>query len=307
MLKAFEGGNILKTKKLEGVISPIPTPFTPEGEVAEEALISNLEKWSAFPLAGHIVLGSNGEFVHLREEEKRRVLAAARQAIPPEKWFIAGAGCQSTMETLALAEEAASLGADAALVLNPSYYKAQMSDAALARHYLQLAEKSPIPIIIYNLPKSTGIDLPARLVAELSSHPNIIGIKDTSGNLIKMGEMIRLADPSFSILAGSASFFFPALALGVQGGVLALANVAPAQSVEIYRLFKEGEIEQGRKLHLQMLPVNAAITTRWGIGGLKAALDMLGFYGGPPRAPLPSLNEEQKEELRAILRENGLL
>ncbi|MGQ9626688.1 MAG: dihydrodipicolinate synthase family protein [Anaerolineae bacterium] len=296
----------MKDKKLEGVFSPIPTPFTPEGELNEEALISNLEKWNAFPL-GYIVLGSTGEFVHLCWEEKCRTLAAARRAIPQEKWFIAGAGCQSSIETLAMIEEAAGAGADAAMVINPSYYKGQMTDSVLADYYLYLAEKSPIPIIIYNLPQSTGIDLSARLVAELSSHPNIIGLKDSSGNLVKMGEMIRLVDPSFTVLAGSASFFFPALALGARGGVLALANIAPAQSVEIYRLFKEGEFEQGRALHLKMLPVNAAITTRWGIGGLKAAMDMLGFYGGPPRPPLPSLTDGQKEELRAVLREGGLL
>ncbi len=292
--------------KLEGILPPIPTPFASDESVAHEQLARNLEKWNKTSLAGYIVMGSNGENVHLSEKEKEEVLATARQAIPSDKLLIAGTGCASTRETIALTEKAAKLGADAAIVVNPGYYRNQMTMTALAHHYLRLAERAPIPIIIYNLPSATGLDLTAELVAELSPHPNIIGIKDTSGNLPKMGDMVRTVDPGFVVLAGSASFFYPALAIGVRGGILALANVAPQQCLEMYRLFQQGEIDRGRELHLRLLPVNQAITARWGVGALKAALDMLGYYGGVPRSPLLPPNEEQKRELRAILERGGL-
>jgi 4-hydroxy-2-oxoglutarate aldolase len=159
----------------------------------------------------------------------------------------------------------------------------------------------------YNLPPATGIDLSADLLVELSQHPNIMGVKDTSGNMPKMGETIRRADPSFQVLAGSANFFYPSLAIGVTGGILALANVAPDESVAMFRLFNAGEIEKGRDLHLRMLPVNLAITSRFGVGGLKAALDMVGFYGGPPRLPLLPLDDERRQEMQNILKTAGLV
>ncbi len=293
--------------KLAGIFPPIPTPFASDERVAHEQLAHNLEKWNKTALSGYIVIGSNGENVHLNEKEKEEVLTTARQATPPDKLLIAGTGCASTRETIALTEQAARLGADAAIVINPGYYRSQMTMPALTHHYLRLAESTPIPIVIYNLPPATGIDLTAEMVAELSQHPNIIGIKDTSGNMPKMGEMVRTVDPSFQVLAGSANFFYPALAIGVQGGILALANVAPEQCLEMYQFFQKGEIDKGRELHLRLLPVNQAITARWGIGGLKAAMDMLGYYGGWPRSPLLPPNEEQKLQLRAILERGGLL
>jgi 4-hydroxy-2-oxoglutarate aldolase len=151
------------------------------------------------------------------------------------------------------------------------------------------------------------MDLPADLLVELSGHPNIIGVKDTGGNIAKMGETVRRADPSFQVLAGSANFFYPSQAIGVTGGILALANIAPEASVALFELFHEGRIDEGRELHLQMLPVNLAVTSKWGVSGLKAAMDMLGYYGGPPRLPLVPLNGERRSELRAILQQAKLL
>lgn len=292
---------------LRGVFTPIPTPFDEDGRVAHDKLEFNLDRWNKTELSGYVVLGTNGEWVYLNEQEKREVLKTARQAIPKEKLMIAGTACESTVHTIASTEEAARIGADAAIIINPSYYKSQMTGPVLANHYRRVADASPIPILIYNLPPATGIDLSADLLVELSQHPNIIGVKDTSGNMPKMGETIRRAHPSFQVLAGSANFFYPSLAIGVTGGILALANVAPDEAVEMFRLFNAGEMEKGRALHLRMLPVNLAITDRFGVSGLKAALDMVGFYGGPPRLPLLPLDQERREEVHNILKTAGLL
>jgi len=292
---------------LRGVFTPIVTSFDEHGQVAHHKIEFNLGKWNQTGLSGYIVLGSNGENVYLNEREKVDVLKTARQAIPREKLMIAGTSCESTVNTIALTEKAAGTGADAAIIINPSYYKSQMTTPVLVNHYRVIADASPIPIVIYNLPPATGIDLSADLLVELSQHPNIIGVKDTSGNMPKMGETIRRADPSFQVLAGSANFFYPSLAIGVTGGILALANVAPDESVELFSLFNAGEIEKGRDLHLRMLPVNLAITSRFGVGGLKAALDMVGFYGGSPRLPLLPLDNERRQEMQNILRAARLL
>ncbi|HET89455.1 MAG TPA: dihydrodipicolinate synthase family protein [Chloroflexi bacterium] len=292
---------------LRGVFTPIVTSFDADGNVAHDKIAFNLERWNRTRLNGYIVLGSNGEWVFLDEAERLAVLETARQAIPREKLMIAGAAAESTRHTIALVEQAAAIGADAAIIVNPSYYKGQMTPPVLSTYYRTVADHAPIPILIYNLPPATGIDLPAELLAELSHHPRIVGVKDTGGNIAKMGETIRRADPSFQVLSGSANFFYPSLALGVTGGILALANIAPEESVALYDLFQAGRIEEGRALHLRMLPVNLAITSRWGVSGLKAALDMVGFYGGPPRSPLLPLDAERQRELRAILEQGGLL
>lgn len=295
------------TISLHGVFTPIVTAFDQAGRLAPDGLAANLERWNQTALKGYIVLGSNGEWVFLDESERLEVLKTARQAIPRDRLMIAGTAAESTLHTINMTEKAAAIGADAAIVVNPSYYRSQMTPPVLAEYYRAVADKSPIPVVIYNLPPATGIDLAADLLVELSSHPNIIGVKDTGGNMAKMGETVRRADPSFCVLAGSANFFYPSLALGVAGGILALANIAPDASVAMFDRFHSGEIAKGRELHLRMLPVNLAVTSRWGISGLKAAMDMLGLYGGPPRLPLLPLKEEQRQEMASILRQAGLL
>lgn len=292
---------------LRGVFTPIVTSFDEEGNVAHNRMAFNLERWNQTGLRGYIVLGSNGEWVFLDEAERRAVLRTARQAIPQDKLMIAGTAAESTVHTVALTEEAASIGADAAILVNPNYYKSQMTPAVLSRYYRDVADRSPIPILIYNLPPATGMDLPADLLVELSAHPNIVGVKDTGGNMAKMAETVRRADPSFQVLSGSANFFYPSLAFGVTGGIMALANIAPEAAVDLFELFQTGRMEQGRALHLRMLPVNLAVTSRWGVSGLKAAMDMLSYYGGPPRLPLLPLDEDRRQELQAILERAGLL
>ena len=293
--------------RLDGIYPPIPTPFDDRGDVATRALADNLAYWNQFDLRGYVVLGTNGEYVLLTEQEKLQVLETARAAIPSDKLMIAGTGCEATRETIELTKKAAAIGADAALVITPSYYKSRMTPEALIHHFHAVADASPIPVILYNMPACTGIDLSAEAIAAIAEHPNIIGIKDSGGNLVKMGDIRRLAGPDFQVLAGSASFLLPALSVGAVGGILALANIAPAQCLAIRQHFLDGEWEQARELQVRMIPVNTAVTRGWGVPALKAAMDMLGLYGGPVRSPLLPLSDDLKDRLRAILVESDVM
>jgi 4-hydroxy-2-oxoglutarate aldolase len=292
---------------LRGVFPPIPTPFDALGDVDTGALVENLERWNQYGLAGYVVLGSNGEAVYLTDEEKERVWEVARLAIPPHKLMIAGTGCESTRQTISLTRRAAGAGADMALVVTPHYYAGKMTPESLVRHYQVIAEASPIPVAVYNVPKFTQVDMDATTAARIAEHPNIVGIKDTSGNIAKLGDLVRLTGSDFQVMAGSASFFFAGLALGAVGGILALANVAPQHALDIANLFRAGQWDEAGALQRRMLPVNAAVTARFGIAGLKNALDMLGYYGGPVRLPLVDLGESERKALRAILVEGGVL
>ena len=294
------------TISLHGSFPPIPTPFDAQDEVDCGALTANLERWNAYGLAGYVVTGSNGEAAFLAEDEKRRVWEAARQAIPTGKLFIAGTGCESTRQTIALTRMAADAGADAALVVTPHYYANMVSSQALLRHYEAVADASPIPIILYTVPKFTHVDLDAAIIGRASMHPNIIGVKDSSGNLIKMADTVGSAGPDFQVLAGSGGFFLAGLAVGAVGCVPALGNVAPQEVVDIQHLFEARRMDDAAELQRRMVPVNTAVTARFGVPGLKAALDMLGYYGGPVRAPLTDLGDGDRRILQDTLAEGGL-
>ncbi len=297
------------TLKLEGVFPPIPTPFDADGNLLTEKVKSNIARWNKTGLHGYVVLGSNGEAVMLTDAERAALWQAARAAIPRDKLFLAGAGVESTRGCIALAKRAAELGADAAMFVTPNYYKAEMKPATLINHYRVIADASPIPTIIYNMPAATGMDIDAATVITLAQHPNIVGIKDSSGNVAKYADMIRAVRPDFSVIAGSGGYFYPALCVGAQGCVAALANVAPRECVALYDAFRAGRHADARALQLKLIPLNQAVTTRWNVPGLKAALEELnqGFYGGAPRLPLRPLGDEDRAALRKILREAGVL
>jgi len=292
--------------RLEGVYAPIPTPFTPSSDLDWEALKLNLEFWNSFPLAGYVVLGSNGEAVHLREPEKLALIDRVRQNAPEERQVIAGTGLFSTTETSALTRSAAEAGAGAALVLPPFYFRGQMTNDVLARHFRTVADESPIPVIVYNMPANTALDMPAPLLAQLSEHENIAGLKDSSGNIAKLSELRQGAAPGFALLAGSAGFFLPALAAGADGGVLALANIAPQICLEILALSRGGDWERARSLQARIARANRAVTRQWGVPALKAAMDLIGLSGGLPRPPLIALAEGNRRELQTILTEAGI-
>ncbi|MFZ0448624.1 MAG: dihydrodipicolinate synthase family protein [Desulfatiglandaceae bacterium] len=292
---------------LGGVMPPIPTPFTREGGVAYDRMTQNLERWNEYGLSGYLVLGSNGETVYLSWEEKLRILETARRAIPRDKALIAGTGCESTLETITLTQRAAEIGADAALVITPHFYGGKMAPEALVSHYFSVADASPIPVLVYNVPKFTHLDLDAPTISRMAEHPNIVGVKDSGGNITKLGDMVRLTGSGFHVFAGSAGFFFPALVMGAAGSIMAMANIAPQQAIDIHDLFKKGQWEEAAELQRGMIPVNAAVTARFGVAGLKAALDMLGYYGGPVRSPLQEISETEREALRSILADAGVL
>lgn len=296
-----------KELSLRGCFPPIPTPFDLEGDLALDRLAQNLERWKQTPLRGFVVLGSNGEAVHLTEEEKLAVWKTSGEVIGNSHLFIAGSGAQSTRETLELTEKAAALGAHAAMVVTPHYYKGRMDHAALVQHYTLVADRSPIPVILYNVPGFTGVDMTAETIVELASHPNIIGVKESSGNIVKISQIIRDAPPAFQVLAGSGSFLLPSLLMGAAGGVMALSAVAPHLLAQMMEAFKQGDVTSARDIQLRLLAPNAAVTTRFGIAGLKRALDLIGMYGGPVRPPLRPLQPQEETALRGILDNAGML
>jgi 4-hydroxy-2-oxoglutarate aldolase len=289
-----------------GIFAPIATPFRND-EIDYAALKFNLDRYSASPLTGLVVLGSNGEFALLDMDERMRMVEFVRQNTDPSKQIIAGTGCESTRETIRLTRFAASVGADAALVVNPNYYKGSMTEAALERFYLDLAEASPIPVMVYNMPRNTGINMSSALITRLAQHENIVGVKDSGGNIVQIAEIIAGSPDDFSVFAGSGSFLYPTLALGGVGGTLAVANILPELCVQLYDAMQAGDHATARELQLRLLEPNAAVTSRFGIAGLKVALDMLGYKGGLPRRPMLPLGESQQEELRQILQRVGAL
>ncbi|MBI3961930.1 MAG: dihydrodipicolinate synthase family protein, partial [Deinococcus sp.] len=268
-----------------GILVPITTPFT-EGKVQLGRLEENLQKWNQTSLSGYVVLGSTGEFPYLDEQERESIIAAARAATPREKALLAGTGWESTAATIRFTQRASELGADAALVVTPSYYQGHLTPQVLEEHYLAVAESSPIPVLLYNVPQFTGVNLLPETVCRLAKHPRIQGIKDSSGNLTQLAEILKGCGGNFPVLTGAASILLGALVLGASGAVLGIANVAPERCVEVYNLFQAGKLEEARARQLELLALARGVGARFGVGGIKAAMDLVGYWGGLPRRPL---------------------
>lgn len=294
-------------KKIEGVFAPIATPFAHDGSIDWKSYEKNLEKFGRTSLAGIVSLGSNGEFAMLSFEEKAALVKATRKGLPADKVIIAGTGCESLRETIALTKASADAGADVALVINPSYYKKDMTDPTLQKFFEAVADASPIPVMIYNMPGNSGINLSSSLVIKLSAHPNIKGEKDSSGNIVQISEVLAAAPSDFSVFAGSGSYLFATTVLGGKGGTLAVANVAPDYCVEVHEAAKKGDYDKGRKMQLDLLALNAAVTARFGIGGMKAAMEIAGFIGGAPRLPIQPASEETRTVIRGMMDKLGLV
>jgi 4-hydroxy-2-oxoglutarate aldolase len=294
-------------RDLQGVFVPVPTPYKGDA-VAADRLKSNLERWNQTELAGYVILGSTGEFPMLCEPERDAMLVAAREGIPREKAFIAGTGSHATQLTIRQTKRAAELGADAAIVITPHYFTRAFGQAAVQiRHYLAVADASPIPIILYNFPINTGINLEPDTVARIAEHPNVHGIKDSSGNIPQAAQVIHLTPKSFHVLVGSAAALLPSLAIGGAGGILALAAVAARDLVDIYELARQGRWEEAKEIAARVMRADRGVAGRYGIGGLKAALDLQGFYGGPCRAPLQTPDGDGIEDIKESLASAGLL
>ncbi len=289
--------------KLHGIFPPITTPFGSDGSLALDRLRENIQRYNATRLAGYVVTGSTGESVYLTREEVERVWTATREAAAPEKLLIAGTGVESTAGTIERTRRAGALGYHAALVKTPHYFKSQMTPEVEREHFLRVADASPIPVLIYSVPQFTGLAVEAGLVARLAEHPNIIGIKESSGNVQRVSEMIQATPPSFQTLVGSATTLYPSVAMGAVGGILALACVLPDLCVELYEAARAGDADRARNLQQRLLRPTAKFVAELGIAGVKYAMDFVGYYGGLPRWPLLPLSEAQKQEVEAVLAE----
>jgi 4-hydroxy-2-oxoglutarate aldolase len=292
--------------KLKGVFAPITTPFKENGQVDYEALKKNMKKYAASPIHGYLALGSNGENKSLTNDEKEKVLKIIIDNKAPNQTVMAGSIFESTMETIEFARKAEELGADFITLLPPSYFKKQMTDAVLVKFFTDVASAVSTPCLVYNAPQfSGGLTISVDVIKQVSKHPNIVGMKDSSSGNID--NYLMAVDESFDVLAGSANFFFNSLLMGATGGVISLANSFPDITVDLYNVGVNRDMEKGIELNKKVLRLNKAISGKGGVAGVKAAMDIAGYYGGSPRLPLLPLKEEDVEGIKQILKKEGLI
>lgn len=294
----------MDTLLANGIYPPLPTFFDVNDELDIITLQRHMHKLVDSGIAGYVLMGSNGEAVHLTGDERVRLIQAAREVIRDElSPLIVGCGDSSTRSTIANCLSAAKHGADIALVLPPFYYRGSMTMQTMIAHFRAVADKSPVPILIYNMPANTGgLDLDAATICTLAKHANIIGVKDSAGNIAKLAQIVAEVPETFKVFAGSASYLLPALAVGAAGAVSALANVFPQEVCDVQALFDAGQLDEARNLQARLIPANNAVTTVYNVPGLKAALELTAGYGGVPRMPLLPLTAQEREKLSQMLR-----
>jgi len=286
--------------KLQGIFPPLTTPFDHNGDIWKIKVEHNVSKLNLTSLAGYVVIGSTGESKLLTTDEKLRLWEWVAKYAAPEKILIAGTGMESVRETVALTNRAADLGYKAALVLTPHYYKGQVATAPAQKLYFSsVADQAEIPVVIYNFPQNSGVDIGAEAVAELSNHPNIIGIKESSGNLAKVVQMLAEVKPGFNVLVGSAPTLASNLQAGAFGGILAFANAAPYACISIYEAHRTREHDAALDWQRRIARPATLVTNKYGIPGLKYAMDLEGYYGGPPRLPLTPPCPQARKEIEA--------
>jgi 4-hydroxy-2-oxoglutarate aldolase len=284
-----------------GVFAALTTPFARDGSVSLADLKHNVHRYNQTDLAGYVAVGSTGESVLLTRAEMDGILVTVKEAATKGKKLLAGTGAESTAETIERTKRAAELGYDAALVKTPYYYKPAYKPEVLLAHFRRVADESPIPVMLYSIPQYTGITLTAADVAALAEHPNIIGIKDSSGNVLGIGEIIGATPPQFQVLVGSAATVYPSLAIGARGAILALACALPEKCVALFELFRQGQHEKARELQFILGRASKLIVSELSIAGVKHAMDQRGYRGGIPRLPLLPLHHEQKKRLTEFL------
>ena len=286
---------------LSGVFPALTTPFAADGSVSIADLKHNIQMYNRIGLTGYVVMGSTGESVLLSKTEMEAVLVSVKETASRDKKLIAGTGAESTAETIERTKRAAELGYDAALVKTPYYYKPVYKPEVYFQHYRRVADASPIPVLLYSVPQFTGVALEPPEVIALSEHPNIIGIKESSGNVQRVAEIIAGTTRDFQMLVGSAATIYPSLAIGARGAILALGSALPDKCVELYELFRQGQHEKARELQEVILRASKLIVSECGIAGVKHAMDQRGYRGGIPRLPLLPLKDEQKKRVNALL------
>ena len=286
--------------KLRGILLPTTTNFNQDSSLDLASFRSNLGKWLTTDINGVVLLGSTGERVHLNEREYLQVIQTARAEIQNDRVLIVGAGQHSIVGTITEIQVAADAGADAVLVITPHFYRSAMTQEVLLAFYNAVADASKVPVMLYSMPALTGIKIEPESIARLSEHPNIIGVKDSSNDMNGFSETVKLCPVDFAVMTGNGTVLLDALKAGATGGILAVGCAVPEICLEVFRLFANGEIEQAEFLQSKLTPFAAAVTTRFGIGGLKAALDIGGYRGGPVRQPLQSPNEFQVTEIQKL-------
>ena len=290
--------------KVTGIYAPINTPFHNE-EVAFDHFRDNMKKYSKTPLSGFLVLGSNGENKSLTEDEKIKLLEIAIEEKGENQIVMAGTGCESTRETVDFSKKAEKLGADLVSLVTPSYFKKDLNDDALIRYYTDVAEAISIPVFAYNAPGFTGLTLTPKVIATISKHPNIGGMKDTSPDGI--ARYLEVCANDFDVLSGTISTLFIGLALGASGGVVSLANAFPKACCELYEKYRSGDLDGAREMHHKLFVLNQSVSGKSGVAGVKYASELGGFYGGPPRLPLLPLKDEDKKAMKDAAAKAGVL
>lgn len=283
--------------RLTGIIPPLPTPFTSRGDIDRRALADNVSKLLTTGLAGVLAIGSNGEAALLEDDECDAIVETVRDVVPVTRLLLVGTGRESTQATITACKRAAACGADAVLVRTPGYFKTQMTPAALLAHFTAVADASPVPVLLYNLPGVTGISLTVPVVAALAEHANVVGMKETSSDLERMGQFAAIRPDTFRVFCGWAPVIYPALVSGVAGGILAVANVVPDLCVALAQHVRAGRHEDALVLQRRITPLAQLVTSLHGVPGLKAALDRAGYTGGPVRPPLLPVSAKALDEI----------
>ena len=284
-----------------GVFAPIPTPFDEQDRVDTARLKTALQKWMATSLDGVVVLGSNGEAALMDDFESDQAIVAARDVVPPSRRFIVGTGRESTQAAIRASKRAAEHGADAVLVRTPGFFKTQMTNDAFVRHYTAVADASPVPVLLYNFTAVTGVNLLPAAVARIATHPNVVGMKESGGDIGQIADLVASTPATFSVIAGTAGTFYPALTVGAVGGILALANVLPDPCTKLFTLTKAGRHEEAAALQRRITPMAKLLGQQYGVPGLKAALRLIGYDVGVPRPPLAPLPDAAVAALRDAL------
>ena len=286
---------------IQGVFPALVTPFNADESVSLTAVRDNIRLYNQTKIAGYVVLGSTGESVMLSRDEADAVLSAVKEAAVAGKILIAGTGAESTAETIVRTRRAAALGYQFALVKTPYYYKPVYRAETYLRHYRAVADASPIPVLLYSVPQFTGITLETPEIVALAAHPNIVGIKDSSGNIQRVGEIVASVPQDFTVLTGGAAVIYPALAVGARGAILALAAALPEKCAELFELVQSGQHEEARLLQHALVLASKRIVSENGIAGVKFAMDVRGYHGGVPRLPLLPVTEEKKQSVAALV------
>ena len=292
--------------RFNGVLPPVTTPFNLGGDVDYGALSSNIARYNDTGLKGYVPLGSNGEAVHLSPVERKQVIETVKLTATSDHTVVAGVNELFTRSAIEAARAAADSGADAVLVITPYFYKSSMTQERLVRHFIEVADNSPVPVLLYNVPQNTGVVMDSATIASLAAHQNIVGAKDSAGNMGAISETIRLAPDGFSVMVGNGGIVYPSVAVGATGAILGVACAAPKACVELYEAAKSGDHGRARDLQNRIAPLSQIVTAGLSVPGLKAAMDIIGFAGGVPRAPLTSVSHEEREKIREVIRRTGL-